>query len=71
MNMPGVVPNSDKYLGHDDPDGNQLWRVTVMRDQGADYVRVLKKNGFQSALFDFNRDKYNENMKLLAKLQTD
>jgi len=61
MNMPGVVPSSDKFLGKSDPDGNQLWRVTVMRDQSPDYVRILKKNGFQSCVFDFNREKYTEN----------
>lgn len=46
MEMPGVIPMSDTFLNQTDPDGNQLWRVTVMREQGADYVRVLKKNGF-------------------------
>jgi hypothetical protein len=32
MNSPGVVPNSDKYLDAEDPEGNQLWRVTCMKD---------------------------------------
>jgi len=56
--MPGVVPSSDKFLGKSDPDGNQLWRVTCMKEQAADYVRILKKNGFQSSLFDYDNDKF-------------
>lgn len=33
MQLPGVVPFSDKYLGHEDADGNQLWRVTTLKEQ--------------------------------------
>jgi V-type H+-transporting ATPase subunit C len=29
---PGVVPGTAKYLEHADPDGNQLWRVVVMKN---------------------------------------
>ena len=32
MKLAGVVPGSDMYLGHDDADGNQLFRVTCMTD---------------------------------------
>ena len=48
ITMPGVVPQSAKYLNNADADGNQLWRITVMRKQAAEYIRLLKKNGMQA-----------------------
>ena len=47
MMQPGVVPMSEKYLDSEDPDGNQLYKITVMKEQAVDYVKVMKKNGFQ------------------------
>lgn len=32
MELPGVIPDSDKYLGHEDADGNQLWRLTTLKE---------------------------------------
>ena len=46
MNQPGVVPDSEKFLGQEDQDGNQLFRVVCMREQATDYIKVMKKNGF-------------------------
>jgi hypothetical protein len=46
MKIAGVVPGSDKYLNHDDAEGNQLFRLTCMKDMTTDYIRLLKKNGF-------------------------
>ena len=51
MRFGGVVPDSDRYLGHEDPDGNQLWRVTAMISQAQDFIRIMKKNGFLSVEF--------------------
>jgi hypothetical protein len=48
MNQPGVVPNSEKYLDAEDTEGNQLWRVTCMKEQAVDYIKCMKKNGYQS-----------------------
>ena len=47
MKQPGVVPNSDKFLLQEDPEGNQLWRIVVMKEQAVDYIKVMKKNGYQ------------------------
>ena len=47
MKQPGVVPNSDKFLMQEDPEGNQLWRIVVMKEQAVDYIKVMKKNGYQ------------------------
>ena len=46
MLQPGAVPGSDQFLGQEDPDGNQLWVITVMKANVIDYVKVLKKSGF-------------------------
>lgn len=59
--QPGVVPESDKYLSIDDPDGNQLWRVTCVKEQVVDYIKVMKKNGFPCQEFNYDADKYIEN----------
>lgn len=71
MEMPGVVPKSARYLGPEDKDGNQLWRVTVMRNQAADYQKVLKKNGYQAQMFDYDAEQYMADRKLEAKLKVD
>jgi hypothetical protein len=64
MNQPGVVPSSDKYLDSEDPDGNQLWRVTCMKEQVIDYIKVMRKNGFLCQQFEYDAVKYMENQKL-------
>ena len=64
MNQPGVVPQSEKYLDSEDPDGNQLWRVTCMKEQSVDYIKCMKKNGFLCQLFEYDHVEYMENQKL-------
>jgi hypothetical protein len=46
MRQPGAVPGSEQYLNEEDSDGNQLWVITVMKEQAVDYIKVLKKTGF-------------------------
>lgn len=58
MSQPGAVPLSDKYLGKEDSDGNQLWRITVMKDRTNDYLKVLKKTGFLGQEFHYDYDEY-------------
>lgn len=71
MTQPGVIPSSDKYLGVEDPDGYQLWRVSCMKSQVIDYVKVLKKNGFVGQEFSYDSDKYFENQKMLSQYKVD
>jgi len=71
MTMPGVVPKSDMYLGLEDPDGNQLWRLTVMSESSQSYIRILKKNGFQSQEFFYDAEAYSANKNLEAQLKQD
>ena len=73
MGLPGVVPESAKFLGGEaeDKDGNQLWRVTLMKDSAIEYSRLLKKNGYHNHLFNFDKEQYGENQKLKAQLEQD
>ena len=72
MDLPGVVPNSEAILtDKEDPDGNQLWRVTAMKDQVSDYIRVMKKNGYPCQEFHYDSEAYNENRTLEAQLKVD
>lgn len=68
MSQPGVVPQSEKYLDSEDPDGNQLWRVTCMKEQAVDYIKCMKKNGFLSQEFEYDHVQYMENQKLQSQL---
>ena len=69
IDLPGVIPNSDKYLDREDEDGNQLWRLTVMADHVTGYLRVLKKAGFQCQEFTFDSDQYTANKNLESQLK--
>lgn len=42
-----------------------------MKDQVVEYIRILKKSGFQAAKFDYDYDKYLENEKLLQQLKVE
>jgi len=70
MQIPGVVPESERYLQHEDNEGNQLWRVTIMKDYVQDYSRLLKKIGFQNQAFTFDKKAYDENKKLESELKS-
>lgn len=58
MNQPGAVPMSAKYLNKSDNDGNQLWRLTCMKADIAEYMKVLKKNGYPCQEFKYNGQRY-------------
>ena len=52
--MPGAVPESASSLNQTDSDGNELWRITCVREYVSDYMRVLRSKGFVSQQFDFD-----------------
>lgn len=48
MEMPGVVPFSAEVIpAVTDSEGNMLYTLVCMKNQAADYLKVLKKNGYQ------------------------
>lgn len=67
--MPGVVPDSDKFLQLEDADGNQVWRVTAFKEQTQDFIRIMKKNGFLCQEFNYDNDAYVANKNLEASLR--
>lgn len=71
IRMPGVIPGSAKFLGQNDDEGNQLYRITTLQKQTIDFIRLLKKSGFQAQRFDYDVAQYMENQALEAKLKLD
>ena len=59
--MPGAVPGSAASLGLTDSEGNELWRITTVREYTNDYMRVLRNKGFLSQSFDYDIAAYNKN----------
>lgn len=49
---PNVVPMSVEELKISDNDQNTLYTLVCLRDQVADYIKVLKNNGFPAQQFD-------------------
>lgn len=50
----GVVPGSHRDLKINDGDGNRLFRVTVLKFQLDDYMRCMKKIGYQCREFKYD-----------------
>jgi len=44
---PGAVPKSLIDLKVDDTEGNVLYAITTIREDTSDYIKVLRKSGFQ------------------------
>jgi len=68
MQFPGAVPESAKSLNLKDDDGNELWRMTAMKDEVALYCRLLGKQGFRTQEFSYNVEEYTNNKNLEAQL---
>lgn len=71
MQQPGAVPMSAKYLEKHDADGNQLWRITCMKSEAVEYIRVMKRNGYPCQDFTFDAQKYIDEQNLISTLGTD
>lgn len=65
MQQPGAVPFSAKYLEKHDNDGNQLWRITCMKSEAVDYIRVMKRAGYPCQAFTFDAQKYIDEQNLI------
>lgn len=55
---PNVVPMSVDALKISDNDQNSLYSLVCLRDQAADYIKVLKNNGFPAQQFDCDPQGY-------------
>jgi V-type H+-transporting ATPase subunit C len=64
-----VIPRSAKYTGIEDKDGYQLWRIVVLRDRTQDYIKKSKEKGLFLRAFDYNYEKYQEELKERTRLE--
>lgn len=65
-----IVPGSARYLGIEDKDGYQLWRVVVLKERADDYlVTASKTKGLVFRKFTYNQEKYQEELKERTKLE--
>jgi len=56
LRMPIVlIPDADFYLGLEDKDGNQIHRYVVYRTQVEDVIKALRKRGYPSKSFDYDK----------------
>ena len=60
VTLAGAVPHSAVNLGVTDNDGNSLYTLVCMKQDVADYIRALKRNGFIAQAFDYDRNAHNQ-----------
>ena len=65
------MPLSEENLKISDNDGNSMYSVVCMKDQAADYVKVLKNNGFPAQEFNCDPQGYFKKLELKSKLEMD
>jgi len=63
--IPGVIiPNSSLPLnGLIDKDQNQIYRIVVYKENGDDVIKALRKKGFTSRAFEYNKEKWENDNK--------
>lgn len=64
-----VIPRSARYTGIEDKDGYQLWRVVVLKERTLDYIKKAKEHGLMMRAFDYNYEKYQEELKERTRLE--
>lgn len=64
-----VIPKSAKYTGIEDKDGYQLWRIVVLKDRAQDYIKKSKERQLLFKAFDYNYEKYQEELKERTRLE--
>lgn len=50
-----IVPDSDFALGIEDPEGNQVHRFVVYRQQAEDVIKACRKKGVPARVFDYDK----------------
>ena len=69
-NQFSIVPGSARYLGIEDKDGFQLWRVVVLKERADEYIAIAaKQRGLTFRKFTYNYYKYQEELKERTKLE--
>ena len=68
--MPVVVPNSCRYLGIEDKEGNQLFRFVVMSNQVDNYMAKARQENFSLRKFVYDYEKYKADLHQRTVLET-
>lgn len=68
--IPAVVPQSLKYLGIEDKEGNQLYRFVCLSSQIDNVMHAGRKEGLVLRKFTYDYAKYQEDLKQKTILET-
>jgi hypothetical protein len=64
-----AVPRSAVPLGIDDNEGNQLWRIVVVKDRLTDYLRDGKALGLVLRTFVYDAEGYKREIQQITELE--
>jgi hypothetical protein len=65
----GAIPRSAQTMHIDDPEGNQLWRFTVLTDFVDNYLQEARRQGFNFRKFHYDYEKYKQEQEVKTKLE--
>jgi V-type H+-transporting ATPase subunit C len=68
--MSAVVPRSMKFLGIEDKEGNQLYRIVVMANQMDAYIQKARSEPFVLRKFVYDYEKYKADLHQKTVLET-
>jgi len=65
----GAIPRSAKFLDIEDKDGNQLWRIIIMREKLEEYIVEGRKQGLTLRKFTYNYEQYQKELQQRTELE--
>ena len=68
--IPAIVPGSLRYLGIEDKEGNQLYRIVVLTSQLDNVMTRGRQEGQTFRKFTYDYQKYQEDLKQKTVLET-
>ena len=68
--FPVVVPNSLRYLGIEDKEGNQLYRIVVLNNQIDNYITKARHENFTCKKFVYYYEKHKADLQQKTILET-
>lgn len=64
-----AVPRSAKSLEIEDKDGNQLWRIIVMKDKVEQFIAEGRKANLNFKKFTYNYEQYQKDLNMRTELE--
>jgi len=56
----GIVPGATAYVGLEDRDGNQVYRVVVYASQGDEVIKACRRKGYTARGFKYDKDQWHK-----------